>query len=157
MGKQQSLIWLYFFLFLFGVGIDRITKWWALSSAHASYRSLFPGCNLVLAFNHGVAFGWCASSGYWHTFGLITLVSAVIILLVYITYTSYRAGITIIPEVCILAGAVSNLYDRFVWGAVVDFIDLYVGSWHWYTFNVADMLLVGGAVLMVIRTVRAKG
>ena len=55
-----------------------------------------------------------------------------------------RNGEQIVGELLVLSGACSNLVDRFVYGAVLDFIDLYVGPWHWYTFNLADTWVVVG-------------
>jgi signal peptidase II len=50
----------------------------------------------------------------------------------------------------VVAGAVGNLIDRFVSGAVVDFVDVYVGTWHFWAFNVADSCISIGAVLLIL-------
>jgi signal peptidase II len=50
----------------------------------------------------------------------------------------------------ILGGAFGNLYDRLFRGYVVDFVDLYIGHWHWYFFNVADVYICFGAILLFI-------
>lgn len=50
----------------------------------------------------------------------------------------------------ILAGAVGNVIDRLVYGYVIDFIDVYIDNWHWPAFNVADMAITIGAVLMLL-------
>jgi signal peptidase II len=56
----------------------------------------------------------------------------------------------------ILGGATGNLWDRMVSGHVVDFLDFYVGSYHWPAFNVADSAIVIGAILLVSEIVFAK-
>ena len=56
----------------------------------------------------------------------------------------------------IIGGAVSNVIDRFLYGAVVDFLDFYIGSYHWPTFNVADSAICIGAFLICIRSVFMK-
>jgi signal peptidase II len=52
----------------------------------------------------------------------------------------------------VLGGALGNLWDRLVIGAVVDFIDVYYGSWHWPAFNLADSAICVGAVMLVVST-----
>ena len=59
--------------------------------------------------------------------------------------------------VMIMAGAVGNTVDRVRFGYVVDFIDLYVGQWHWPAFNVADSVITIGAILYLIDIIRSKG
>ena len=56
----------------------------------------------------------------------------------------------IIGEICIFAGAISNVVDRYVYGGVVDFIALSYGDWHFAVFNVADMFIFCGVALMLI-------
>lgn len=154
MGKSLRSIGGYIALLISLIGLDQVTKLWALKNLSHSPRALFAGCNLVLAFNRGVSFGWLSFSDSGKYGLLITCIALIIIGLLWYTYRAYRRGVVIVAEVCILSGALSNLYDRIALGAVVDFIDLHVGSWHWYTFNIADMLLVGGAFLLVIRTIK---
>lgn len=54
-------------------------------------------------------------------------------------------------EILVFAGAISNLVDRVLYGAVLDFIELYVGRWSWPVFNVADSLIVCGVIGMLFR------
>lgn len=49
-----------------------------------------------------------------------------------------------------MGGALGNLFDRIIYGYVIDFLDFYYGYWHWPAFNVADMAIVGGAGLLII-------
>jgi signal peptidase II len=56
----------------------------------------------------------------------------------------------------IVGGAAGNLIDRVMLGSVIDFLDLYVGSWHWPAFNVADSAISIGAVLLVIELFRKR-
>jgi signal peptidase II len=50
----------------------------------------------------------------------------------------------------IISGAIGNVIDRIVYGYVIDFLDVYVGDWHWPAFNVADSAITIGAVLMLL-------
>jgi signal peptidase II len=51
-------------------------------------------------------------------------------------------------------GALGNIYDRVQRGKVTDFIDLHAGSWHWPTFNIADVAIVGGAIILILCSLR---
>jgi signal peptidase II len=54
----------------------------------------------------------------------------------------------------ILGGAIGNVLDRVVYGHVIDFLDVYVGNWHWPAFNIADSAICVGAVLFVVDELR---
>ena len=54
----------------------------------------------------------------------------------------------------ILGGAIGNVIDRVVYGHVIDFLDVYVGNWHWPAFNLADSAICVGAVLFVVDELR---
>ena len=57
----------------------------------------------------------------------------------------------------VLGGALGNLYDRITLGHVVDFLDFYVGTYHWPAFNIADSAIFIGAALMIYESFRNKG
>jgi len=59
--------------------------------------------------------------------------------------TLLRAGLALI-----LGGAAGNIHDRLVYGNVVDFLDFFAGSWHWYTFNIADSAICVGTGILLI-------
>jgi signal peptidase II len=52
----------------------------------------------------------------------------------------------------IMGGAIGNLFDRIIYGYVIDFLDFHYLHWHWPAFNVADMAIVGGAALMILES-----
>ena len=56
----------------------------------------------------------------------------------------------------ILGGALGNLYDRFVYKAVPDFIDLHLNNFHWFTFNVADIFITIGIIIFIMRSFFVK-
>ena len=56
----------------------------------------------------------------------------------------------------ILGGAAGNVFDRLVWGRVTDFLEFYVGDYHWPTFNIADSAIVIGSGLLLIELLRPK-
>lgn len=110
-----------------------------------------PGFRFVLVHNHGAAFGLLSSAGGWQRglfMGLAIVVSGYLIWRLWLARPSedfFNLGL-----VLILGGAIGNLIDRATLGYVVDFIDLYVGDWHWPAFNVADTAITLGALVVVL-------
>ena len=123
---------------------DRITKFLALLYLRGSDIVLFPGCALSFAWNRGVSWGLFhkfSAAGFWILTGLVALIIA---LFTIYTFGEYKKRQSIVFEALVLSGALSNLFDRIYYGAVIDFIDLYIKGWHWPTFNVADACIVIG-------------
>ncbi|MGA2631116.1 MAG: signal peptidase II [Terriglobia bacterium] len=114
---------------------------------------VIPGLlNLTHSKNPGVAFGMFSDSpAPWKT-ALLVVVSAA--LLAVVVYTVWRARelhwASGVGVALIAGGAISNLADRVRAGLVVDFVDAYFRSYHWYTFNLADSAIVVGACFLVV-------
>lgn len=133
-------------IFLTIFGADRITKWWALTTLSTTPWNVCYGFNLLISWNRGVSWSMFATDGalgFW-------LLTAIIMAMVLgcAIYTLYRIlnHLPALAEIVVLAGALSNVIDRLWFGAVLDFIELYVGTWHWPVFNIADsMILLGVA------------
>ncbi len=131
------------------VVLDQAVKYLALSYLAAGPVTLIPGlADLVLVYNRGAAFGSFANLGFGPNL-LIVLSLIALGVIVFVLFSQFAAKRTM--QIClgsVAGGAVGNLIDRFRIGAVVDFVDVYVGSWHWPAFNVADMgITIGGALL----------
>ena len=126
-------------------------------TAPGSERVLIPGVlNLLHTSNPGVAFGlFAGSSNPWKPALLIGFSAAVIAMLIWLLVTD-RAGGSLgrYGIALILGGAAGNVLDRFSRHSVTDFIDFYVGHYHWYTFNIADSAIVIGAALVVLALFR---
>ena len=129
------------------------------SSKYAVERSLLEGSSidllpflkLVLVYNRGAAFGFLGEASGWQ----LPFFSAVgVIVSIVIVIRLARAAATQkwfeVALVLILAGAVGNLIDRIRIGSVVDFIELYYGTWRFPAFNVADMAIFLGALMLII-------
>ena len=148
----------YFFLIAAMVLLlDRIAKW-AVASNIALHDSVvvIPGCfRLTHVQNTGAAFGLFAeSSAQWKLGALVTFsVLALVIVSAMLWKNSHSLSTTTIGLSLILGGAMGNLWDRMFTGHVVDFLDFYVGSYHWPAFNVADSAIVIGAILLVAEIV----
>ena len=76
-------------------------------------------------------------------------IAAVIVGMVLYTFACWKQNSLIWGQALILAGAVSNYYDRIMYGGVIDFIVLALGNWSWPAFNIADAAIVCGVCLIV--------
>jgi signal peptidase II len=134
--------------------LDQWTKWQV--EAHLPRHlptEVIPGfLNLTHVRNTGVAFGLFASQGQaWATVLLTALgLAALLVVGLYFWRTPDDDVPLLVALSLILGGAVGNLVDRIANGAVTDFIDVYFGTYHWHTFNVADSAISIGIVLMAV-------
>ena len=126
-----------------------IADWLPLYSSKTMIEGFF---DIVHTRNTGIAFSLFADAGpVVKNFILPAVSIAAIGLIVYMFAQTPNAGpISTLALTLVLAGAVGNLYDRFAYGYVVDFLDVYVGTHHWPAFNVADSSISVGAVLLLI-------
>ena len=140
-------------IFVMIIAADRVTK---LIVPHFMdlYQSI-PVIPNLFSFtyvkNTGGAFGILATwdNPLRRIFFIAASVAAILLLgFLYKQALSVSSPLMRISLVFIAGGAFGNLYDRAVSGAVVDFLDFYVGSWHWPAFNVADSAIFVGAVLL---------
>ena len=140
-----------------GVGalvLDQLTKLWVMASLpYYGAVTVIPGFfDLVNIRNRGAAFGFLNRSDiewqFWLFFAA-TLVSAGVIFM--LARSAQRGEKLLFWGLgMVLGGAVGNLVDRIRFRAVVDFLDFYVGQWHWPAFNVADIAICCGALLVCL-------
>jgi signal peptidase II len=132
-------------IFFVAVVLDILTKEWALHNLMDKSIALCKGVNLTLVFNRGITWGLFSFSSDIAFHLLTAFIFIVIILFTIHTFYMVQCGKKFVFfEFLILAGAFSNLLDRILHQGVVDFIDVYVGSFHWAVFNLADMYVVIG-------------
>jgi signal peptidase II len=135
------------------VVLDYVTKLAVLGRfAPGESLPLAPFFNLVLVFNKGAAFSLLAAAPGWQTLffaGIAAIASVVIGVLIVKNpgKTLFCAGLSLI-----LGGALGNLYDRLVYGQVVDFLDFHAAGWHWPAFNVADSAITVGAGILIVES-----
>lgn len=110
--------------------------------------------NLVLVYNKGAAFSFLASQGGWQRwfFTALGIGAAIFIIFLLKRHASQRMFCWALA--LILGGAIGNVIDRIAYGHVIDFLDFYIGNWHWPAFNVADSAICVGAVLFVLDELR---
>ena len=145
------------FIFFLGVAaviiLDQITKS-AITARfvmHESHPVINGFFNIVYVMNPGAAFGFLAgaSATFRYIFFTGITIVALALILSYLIKSKPRSLLIVSSLILIFAGAAGNLIDRIRFGAVVDFLDIYVGTWHWPAFNVADSAITVGAILMI--------
>lgn len=150
----------YLFVSLGIIALDQWTKW--LVEIHLpqhTAQSIIPGfLNLTHVRNTGVAFGLFASHGMNGGSWLLTLLglAALAAVTIYFWLASPHDRLLLVSLALVVGGAIGNLIDRMSSGAVTDFIDVYAGTWHWPSFNVADSAISVGIVLMAIDSFRSR-
>ena len=134
---------------------DQMTKWWAqMSLPMAQPIKVTDFLNWFLIYNPGAAFSFLSQAGGWQRwfFTVIGIVAAIVIIWLLQKNTHDRPFCLALS--LILGGAIGNVIDRLLYGAVVDFIDVHYDGWHWPAFNVADSAISIGATLIVINEIR---
>jgi signal peptidase II len=146
--KKHSLL-TYALLFLTTFSVDRVTKYWATTSLPEPYpvNNYF---SFELVYNRGVT--WSLFDFTDNTpFLVLTVIIALIIAgVAFYTYIRWMNHYTVIGEVLVLSGALSNLLDRITYGGVIDFIHFSINEWSWPIFNLADVWIVSGVLLMLL-------
>ena len=131
--------------------LDRLTKLYVIhldkiDSGTKIFSSKF--LNIYLIWNEGIAFG-LFSSNESSLYNFLTLFILIIILVILYMMTK-SSGLKKYSLLMILGGAIGNVFDRIIYKAVPDFIDFHVGNFHWFIFNVSDIFISVGVILMVI-------
>ncbi len=154
---QRISRWVYVLIGLLVFAGDQATKALVVESIpeHAVIPVIPNFLNLTNVSNAGAAFGLFSDSpSPWKTAVLILLSVALLVAVVSFVWKvrrlQWEAGVGL---ALILGGAFSNLLDRLRVGRVVDFLDVYVRSYHWYTFNLADSAIVVGACFLILQVV----
>ena len=105
--------------------------------------------NLVLVHNRGAAFSLLSNASGWQREFFIAIAVIASVWVVYLLRRHPQQTLFCLALSLILGGAVGNVIDRVLYGAVIDFLDFHVAGYHWPAFNVADSAITCGAVLLV--------
>lgn len=146
--RTHALTW-YGIVFFGAMLLDRLTKLWAVSALEDTVIRVSRGVNFHLMWNRGVAGSFLSSSS---TLGFVLLTGFIICMIAtfaFFTFIRFHNNHSIFFETIVMAGALSNIVDRLVYGAVVDFIECYYHSWYWPTFNLADAFICVGVMGIV--------
>lgn len=150
---MKKNMWTWLIVTAIVVAVDQITKSAVISrfSLHESHPVINGFFNLVYVLNPGAAFGFMAraSETFRMYFFIGITVAVILMILFYLLKSPADNTLNDLGMTLIFSGAVGNLLDRVRFGAVVDFLDFYVRTWHWPAFNVADSAITVGAGLMI--------
>ena len=152
--------WLAFFgLAAAVVAADQASKWWVDANFPVASPYALPGGNqptpvidglvrIAKSYNTGGIFGLFGDSAV-----ILALASTVVIALIVVYHAREGTRGPVMLTVALgllLGGAIGNFIDRIRLGAVVDFVDMGIGDWRWYTFNVADSAISVALLLLIL-------
>ena len=150
MMKKIIIILIIFFL-------DRLSKLYIINLQESGTEIdfyIYPFLNFYLVWNTGIAFGLASfeTNIYYHIITLIILL--VNMVLIYLLIKS--KGIFTYFIALIIGGSIGNLFDRIYYYAVPDFIDLHLGNYHWFIFNIADIFITVGIIGLIFYEILSK-
>ena len=139
-----------FFVFLIFIS-DRLSKIYIINESVKNLDNFIlesSYLNIRLIWNEGIAFGLFSFDDkvLYHSLSLIILVIILAILYMIIQNT----GLKKYSLIFVFSGALGNFYDRIFYGAVPDFIDFHINNFHWFIFNLADIFISVGVLLMIV-------
>ena len=150
--KKENIFYFFFSLIIFL--FDRITKIKILNNFSEKTFIINDYINIDLIWNIGIGFGLLSTDSniFYHITS--TVIGLIILSLSYFLVVSEKTDKLIYS--LIIGGALGNFYDRIVYKAVPDFIDLHYDNFHWFTFNVADIFISMGIILFLLRSFFTK-
>ena len=150
--KKENIYFLIFTLLIFT--IDRVSKNSVLKNYSEYQFFINDYVNLNLIWNTGIGFGILSTNSTLFYNSTTTIIGLVILYLSYVQL--FSAKIDKIIYCMIIGGAFGNFYDRLIFQAVPDFIDLHYKEFHWFAFNVADIFISLGIIAFIIRSFFVK-
>ncbi len=130
--------------------LDRLSKYFILKLSNSVEEfniSVTSFLNFNLVWNNGIAFGLFSFNEQFY-YNIITLV-IIIITLVILFFAIKSAGVEKIGFSMIFGGSLGNIFDRLYYSAVVDFIDFHINNIHWFIFNIADIFISLGVIILI--------
>ena len=129
--------------------LDRYTKIQIINHFNNETFYINNFVNLNLVWNTGIGFGFFRSNSAIIYNSITCVIAGVILFLFYLTIISKKFDK--ITFSIIIGGALGNFYDRIIFNGVPDFIDLHFKNFHWFTFNLADVFITVGVILILIK------
>lgn len=139
--------------------VDQLHKWYMLVPFDIAARQpveVFPGFDLVMAWNRGISYGWLSSGSQAGRWALIAL-SLVACIALFIWLAHQTRPLLAAAIGLVLGGALGNITDRVVHGAVADFFHLHYAGFSWYVFNLADVAIVAGVAVLLYDSIVGTG
>ena len=142
----------YLWISLFVIIADQATKW--IANTQLVYHQkveVLPYFEWFLSYNKGAAFSFLADAGGWQRWFFMVLASIIsVVLFIWIKRLKSDEKLAALALALILGGAIGNVIDRVVLGYVIDFIQVWLGSYPWPAFNIADSAISVGAVILIL-------
>jgi len=142
----------YLWVSLFVIIADQASKW--VANTQLEYHQavqVFPYFEWFLSYNTGAAFSFLADAGGWQRWFFLALASIIsLALLLWIRKLGTHEKSTALALALILGGALGNIIDRMLLGHVIDFIQVWLGSYPWPAFNIADSSITLGALILIL-------
>lgn len=132
------------------IALDQISKWWVPGLFPDPYHPVIEVTsffNIVMVWNYGISFGMFAAHRAAAIFITISLIILIILTIWLFRNHSQRVAWAL---GFVIGGAIGNVIDRLRFGAVADFLDFHIGTYHWPAFNIADSAIFIGVVLLCI-------
>ena len=146
-----------FFIILFIFGLDRISKFYVIFQNEKNLSSnLFTSkfLNINLIWNDGIAFGLFSFDEKMY-YNILTVLILIITLVILWMITKTK-GLEKFAFLMIFGGSLGNVFDRIFYSSVPDFIDFHINNFHWFIFNVADIFITAGVIMLIMLEIFKK-
>jgi len=134
--------------------LDRYSKIQIINNLNEKNLYINDFVNFNLVWNTGIGFGFFSTSSNLIYNSITGIICIVVIFLIYLILKSKMTEKILFSM--ILGGAIGNVYDRLTYFAVPDFIDIHYNNFHWFTFNIADIFISLGIILIIFNDILFK-
>ena len=151
--KKITIFYIAAIIFTF----DRLSKYFILELSSSDDSFIIPVTsflNFNLVWNSGIAFGLFSFNEQFY-YNIITLI-IIIITLIILFFAINSSDVEKIGFSMILGGSLGNIFDRIYYSSVVDFIDFHINNFHWFIFNVADIFISIGVIILIVLEIFKK-
>lgn len=151
--RQAFLLWLGLSSLL--LILDQLTKIIAKNSLFEGVsQPVTSFLNWTLVYNSGAAFSFLAQAGGWQRWFFTGVGIIAALIMIWLIRKNSHQTIFSLALSLVLSGAIGNVIDRIIYGAVVDFVDVHYMGWHWPAFNIADSAITIGVILLIVDEIK---
>jgi signal peptidase II len=151
--RQTFLLWLGLSSFI--LILDQLTKVIAKNSLFEGVsQPITSFINWTLVYNSGAAFSFLAQAGGWQRWFFTSVGIIAALIMIWLIRKNSHQTIFSLALSLVLSGAIGNVIDRIIYGAVVDFVDVHYMGWHWPAFNIADSAISIGVILLIVDEIK---
>lgn len=151
--QQAFLLWLGLSSLL--LILDQLTKIIAKNSLFEGVsQPVTSFLNWTLVYNSGAAFSFLAQAGGWQRWFFTGVGIIAALIMIWLIRKNSHQTIFSLALSLVLSGAIGNVIDRIIYGAVVDFVDVHYMGWHWPAFNIADSTITIGVILLIVDEIK---